>query len=67
MAFVTKSRSYAAGRVGNTAGSVSASVPLTEYGENDSEHSAEWVWAIQDMYPCFKELMRRFQLPTIPD
>lgn len=67
MAFVTKSRSHAAGRVPNIAGSVSASVSLADYGENDSEHSAEWVWSIQDMYPCFKELMRRFQMPTILD
>ena len=67
LAFVTKSRSHAAGRVPNVAGSVSSNVPLADYGENDSEHSAEWVWSIQDMYPCFEELMRRFQLPTIPD
>lgn len=67
MAFVTQSRSHAAGRAPNIAGGVSVSVPLTNYGNNDSEHSAEWVWPIQDMYPCFRELMRRFQLPTIPN
>lgn len=67
LAFVTKSRSHAAGRVPNIAGSVSSNVSLAGYGENDSEHSAEWVWSIQDMYPCFQELMRRFQLPTISD
>jgi hypothetical protein len=68
MAYVTQSRSYAAGRIGNTAGSVSDGVglpSLCDYGEEAKEHSAEWVWSIQRMYPCFKELLRRFQLQTI--
>jgi hypothetical protein len=67
MAYVTRTRSHAAGRVGATRGSVAASVSLSEFGENESDHSAEWVYSIQAMYPCFKELMKRFELTPTAD
>jgi hypothetical protein len=63
MAYVTQSRSRAAGAKLDTRGSVASFVDMGLGGFNFStEHSAEWVYSIQRTYPFWKEVLKKFDV-----
>jgi hypothetical protein len=63
MGYVTKSRSHAAGAVGNTNGSISLKIGMDSFGFED-EHSAEWNWSLASSYRFWRQLFESFRIPT---
>jgi len=65
MAYVTQSRTRAAGARQDTGGSVVSFVHLGDDAGGfgfGTEHSAEWVYSIQKTYPFWKEVLKKFDV-----
>jgi hypothetical protein len=63
MAYVTQSRTRAAGARQDTGGSVVSFVNMGRGGfEFGTEHSAEWVYSIQKNYSFWKEVLKKFDV-----
>jgi hypothetical protein len=61
MGYVTRSRSWAAGRKLALGGRVTCTVDMGPWGFGE-EHSAEWVYSIQKTYPFWKEVLKKFDV-----
>jgi pimeloyl-ACP methyl ester carboxylesterase len=66
MAYVTRSRSKAAGGRPETGGSVSSFVNMGVNGfEFGNEHSAQWVYSIQKTYPFWRSVAEEFNIDLV--
>jgi len=65
MAYVTKSRSRAAGAELKTRGSIASYIYMGSGGGGfgfGSEHSAEWIYDIQQTYPFWEQVAGQFEI-----